>query len=176
MYFWRAWPRSDARRVKEPDHWVSSEMMDAPYCTTSQSWIYPWTRIRILNPWLGVLWPGFWKPWLHLHLGTITYDLTQDLSIDSSFCRPFLSLIISILLSQPLLLNSLSAMDGRDHPLLNQLRSTVVSCRIFIRSQSLIARWTRNDFSLSAVTRNFYEAFFIDDVSRWSKSYLFCTS
>jgi hypothetical protein len=35
----------------------------------------------------------------------ITYDLTQDPSIDSSFCRRFLSLIISILVSQPLLLN-----------------------------------------------------------------------
>ncbi len=60
-------------------------------------------QIRILNPSLGVLWPGSWKP--QLHLGTITYDLTQDPSIDSSFCRPFLSLIISILVSQPLLLN-----------------------------------------------------------------------
>ncbi len=174
MYFWHAWPRSDARRVRESDHWVSSEMMDVPYHTTSYSWMYPWMWIRILNPWLGVLWPGSWKP--RLYLGTITYDLTQDPSIDSSFCRPFLSLIISILLSQPLLLNSLSAMNGCDRPLLNQLRSTVVSCRIFIRSQSLIARWTRNDFSLSAVARNFYEAFFIDEVSRWSKSYLFCTS
>ncbi len=36
--------------------------------------------------------------------------------------------------------NSLSAMDGRDRPLVNQLLSTVVSCRIFIRSQSLIVR------------------------------------
>ncbi len=37
-------------------------------------------------------------------------------------------------------LNSLSAMDGHDRPLKNQLCSTVVSRRIFIRSQSLIAR------------------------------------
>jgi hypothetical protein len=37
-------------------------------------------------------------------------------------------------------LNSLSAMDGRDRPLLNKLCSTVVSCQIFIRSQSLIVR------------------------------------
>ncbi len=37
-------------------------------------------------------------------------------------------------------LNSLSAMDGYDHPLKNQLHCTVVSCRIFIRSRSLIAR------------------------------------
>ncbi len=40
-----------------------------------------------------------------------------------------------------IVVNSLvSAMDGRDHPLLSYLRSTVVSCQIFIRSQSLIAR------------------------------------
>ncbi len=45
---------------------------------------------------LGVLWTGSWKPWPHL--GTITRDLTQDPSIDSSsFCRPFLKLIISFL-------------------------------------------------------------------------------
>jgi hypothetical protein len=36
-------------------------------------------------------------------------------------------------------INSSTAMDGRDHPLLNYLCSTVVSCRIFIHSQSLIA-------------------------------------
>ncbi len=36
-------------------------------------------------------------------------------------------------------INSLSAMDGRDRSLLNKLRSTVVSCQILIRSQSLIA-------------------------------------
>ncbi len=70
-------------------------------------------------------------------------------------------------------LNSLSAMDGHDRPLLNELCSTVVSCRIFIRSWSLIARWTCNDFSLPAVIRNFYEAFFEDDVSKGSKLYLF---
>ena len=52
----------------------------------------------------------------------------------------------------------LSAMDYRDRPLLNLLRSTVVSCQIFIRSQSLIGRWTRNDFSLPAVACDFYEA------------------
>ena len=73
-------------------------------------------------------------------------------------------------------LNSLTAIDGHDHQYFNELRSTVVSCRIFIRSQSLIARWTRNDFSSPAVSRNFYEAFLIDDVSKGSKSYLFCAS
>ena len=37
-------------------------------------------------------------------------------------------------------LNSLTAMDGRDRPLNNELRGSVVSCRVFIRLQSLIAR------------------------------------
>jgi hypothetical protein len=73
-------------------------------------------------------------------------------------------------------LNSLTAIDGHDRQYFNELRSTVVSCRIFIRSQSLIARWTRNDFSSPAVSRNFYEAFLIDNVSRGSKSYLFRAS
>ena len=36
--------------------------------------------------------------------------------------------------------NSLTPMDGRDRPLNNGLRGTVVSRRVFIRSQSLIAR------------------------------------
>ncbi len=74
------------------------------------------------------------------------------------------------------MINSLSAMDGRDRPLKNKLRSTVVSCRTFIRSRSLIACWMRNDFSLPAVACNFYEACFIDDVSRGTKLYLFLAS
>jgi hypothetical protein len=40
---------------------------------------------------------------------------------------------------EPQIFNSLSAMDGHDLPLKNWLRSTVVSCRIFIPSRSLIA-------------------------------------
>ena len=36
--------------------------------------------------------------------------------------------------------NSLTAIDGHDRQYFNELRSTIVSCRIFIRSQSLIAR------------------------------------
>ncbi len=36
--------------------------------------------------------------------------------------------------------NSLTAIDGHDRQYFNELRSTVVSRRIFIRSQSLIAR------------------------------------
>ncbi len=37
-------------------------------------------------------------------------------------------------------INSLTAIDGHDHQYFNELRSTVVSCQIFIHSQSLIAR------------------------------------
>ncbi len=37
-------------------------------------------------------------------------------------------------------LNSLTAIDGQDRQYFNELRSTVGSRRIFIRSQSLIAR------------------------------------
>jgi hypothetical protein len=36
--------------------------------------------------------------------------------------------------------NSLTAIDGHDRQYFNKLCSTEVSCRIFIRSQSLIAR------------------------------------
>jgi len=37
-------------------------------------------------------------------------------------------------------LNSLTAIDAHEHQRFNELRVTVVSFRIFIRSQSLIAR------------------------------------
>ncbi len=74
------------------------------------------------------------------------------------------------------LVNSLTAIGGPDRQLFFELRARVVSPRIFVRSQSLIARLTRNDFSLLAVSRNFYEALLIDDVSRGSKSYLFRAS
>ena len=38
------------------------------------------------------------------------------------------------------LINSLTAIDAHERQLFNELRGTVVSCQIFIRSQSLIAR------------------------------------
>ncbi len=72
--------------------------------------------------------------------------------------------------------SSLTAIDGHDRQYFNELRSTVVSRRIFIRSRRLIARWTCNDFSSPAVSCNFYKAFLINDMSRGSKSYLFRTS
>jgi hypothetical protein len=46
--------------------------------------------------------------------------------------RPDVSLSIAFLTTR---VNSLSAMDCHDRPLKNKLRSTVVSCRIFIRSR-----------------------------------------
>jgi hypothetical protein len=42
--------------------------------------------------------------------------------------------------SEEILINSLPAMDAHERPLFIELRGTVVSRRIFIRSQSLIAR------------------------------------
>ncbi len=73
-------------------------------------------------------------------------------------------------------INSLTAIGGPDRQLFFKLRARVVSPRIFVRLQSLIARWTRNDFSLPAVSRDFYKVLLIDDVTRGSKSYLFCAS
>ncbi len=74
--------------------------------------------------------------------------------------------------------NSLTAMGAHGRPLLlfNELQGSVVSRRVFIHSQSLIARWTRNDLILAAVARDLYEACRINDVSRGSKSYLFWAS
>ncbi len=43
--------------------------------------------------------------------------------------------------------NSLTAMDAHERPLFIELCGTVVSRRVFIRSQSLIASRTRNDSS-----------------------------
>ena len=39
-----------------------------------------------------------------------------------------------------IMLNSLTGMDAHERPLFIELRGTVVSCQIFIHSQSLIAR------------------------------------
>jgi hypothetical protein len=51
--------------------------------------------------------------------------------------KPFTSDLQS---TQPRPINSLTAIDGHDRQYFNELCSTVVSRRIFIRSQSLIAR------------------------------------
>ncbi len=42
-YLWCIRPRSDARCVREPDCWVSSDMTDALRRTTSYSWTYSWS-------------------------------------------------------------------------------------------------------------------------------------
>jgi hypothetical protein len=53
-------------------------------------------------------------------------------------CKGHLDDISALLLSHHL--NSLTAFGGHDRQYFNELRSTVVSRRIFFRSQSLIAR------------------------------------
>ena len=72
--------------------------------------------------------------------------------------------------------NSLTAIGARERQLFNKLRGTVVSLQIFICSQSLIACWMHNDLILAAVACDLYKACSINDVSRGSKSYLFCAS
>ncbi len=66
-YFWHAWPRSDARHVRDPDRRVSSQRWLALNCSTSYSWrcswsyswSYSWTYVRriktmtIFNPGSG---------------------------------------------------------------------------------------------------------------------------
>ncbi len=69
-------------------------------------------------------------------------------------------------------INSLTAIGAHERQRFNKLRGNVVSRRVFIRSQSLIARWMRNDLILAAVACDLYEACRINDVSRGSKSYL----
>ncbi len=56
------------------------------------------------------------------------------------------------------LLNSLSAIDAHERQRFNDLRGTVVSRQVFIRSQSLIARWTCKDLILATVAHDLYEA------------------
>ncbi len=99
-----------------------------------------------------------------------TFELDEESNDLCTISTPFSKFKYNRL---PMGLNSLTAMDGHDRSLFTYLRGTVVSCQIFIHSQSLIARWTCNDFSLPAVACNFYKACCIDDMSRGSKSYLF---
>ncbi len=72
-----------------------------------------------------------------------------------------------------IIINSLTAIGAHERPLFNELRGSVVSRRVFIRLQSLIARGTRNVLILVAVACDLYEVCRIDDVSRGSKLYLF---
>ncbi len=49
-YFWRTWPRSDARRGREPDRWVSPQRWLYTERSTSYSWScswsYSWTYVH----------------------------------------------------------------------------------------------------------------------------------
>ena len=56
--------------------------------------------------------------------------------------------------------NSLTAIGGPDRQLFFELRARVVSPRIFVYLQSLIARWTRNDFSFASCFSWFLQSSF----------------
>ncbi len=74
------------------------------------------------------------------------------------------------------ILNSLTAMGGRDRPPFNELRARVVSTRIFVRCQRLLARKISELFSLNRGVRLFYAACRFDELSRGSVSCLLNTS
>ncbi len=75
-------------------------------------------------------------------LSSLTADYA-DVTDDDNFYR-VLSSMVQILSTESspneLSLNSLTAMDAHERPLFIELCGTVVSCQVFIRSQSLIAR------------------------------------
>jgi hypothetical protein len=54
------------------------------------------------------------------------------------------------------IINSLTAMGGRDRPPFNELRVQVVSPRFFVRSQRLMARKIAELFSMNCGVRFFY--------------------
>ncbi len=69
-----------------------------------------------------------------------------------------------------LLLNRLTAMVAYLRPLFFELRTSLITFRIFVRCQCLIARKLAELFSFLAVIRDLNEACHIDDVSRGSLS------
>jgi hypothetical protein len=71
-----------------------------------------------------LVWPLVVKIFFVVHVLNLTFRYQSVLDADVLF---------------PRLVNSLTAIDGHDHQYFNELRSTVVSRRIFIRSQSLTA-------------------------------------
>jgi hypothetical protein len=144
-----------------------------------------WLHLYILGVVMWIL-PTLWSLYKH-HLIAFVLGVSCLLTLSVNKCDVILNYALffsdlfgsieAVKMSRSTIsLNSLTAIDGHDRQYFNELRSTVVSCRIFIRSQSLIARWTRNDFSSPAVSRDFYEAFLIDDMAKGSKSYLFRAS
>ena len=68
--------------------------------------------------------------------------------------------------------NSLTAMGGRDRPPFNELRARVVSPQIFVRCQRLMARKIAELFGLNRGVRPFYTACCFDELSRGSVSCL----
>ena len=67
-------------------------------------------------------------------------------------------------------LNRLTAMVAYLRPLFFELRTSLITFRIFVRCQRLIARKLAELFSFLAVIRDLNEACRIDDVSRGSLS------
>ncbi len=59
-------------------------------------------------------------------------------------------------------------MGGRDRPPFNELCARVVSPRMFVRCQRLMARKIAELFSLNHGVRLFYAACCFDELSRWS--------
>jgi hypothetical protein len=74
--------------------------------------------------------------------------------------------------------NRLTAMVAYLGALFFELRTSLISFRIFVRCQRLIARNVADGFLLFSLATRFNEACRIDDVSRGSisglKSYYFC--
>ncbi len=74
--------------------------------------------------------------------------------------------------ARTLWVNSLTAIGGHDRPLIYELRARVVSLRIFVRYQRLMARKIAELFGLNCGVRPFYAACCFDELSRGSSSCL----
>ena len=143
-------------------------------------WSQPWDKQNVISP----SWETTQVSTLQRHILKVVRSAWQCSKTDwrKSLLRPktfpkrFKNNTIYKKKSVRYFINSLTAIDAHERQRFNELRGTVVSRRVFIRSQSLIARWTRNDLILAAVAPNLYEACRIDDVSRGSKSHLFWAS
>ncbi len=72
--------------------------------------------------------------------------------------------------------NSITAIDICERQLFFELRARVVSLRIFVRYQRLMARKIAIYFSFLAVNHHFDEARCFDELSRGSVLCLFCAS
>ena len=70
------------------------------------------------------------------------------------------------------MVNSLTAIGGHDRPYFYELRARVVSLRIFVRYQRLMARKIAELFGLNRGVRPFYAACCFDELSRGSFSCL----